>query len=263
MKFVEPEVRLISRPHIDWAAIEQYLLSVGATGDWFDARAFGDESPGQDLTEIAGRVCYRSWEPGLNANVTKTRTIQGDYLENILKSGHGSVLEHANYTFSLRNVSRVLTAELNRHKAGTAISQESLRYVRLTDIPIWLPQWAKDDPVLLDAIKSHLLREEEFQEWLTGYFDFHGTDVSFARKKLWTSFMRRFAPGGVTTDEIWTANIRALRHVIETRTAPGAEEEIRLVFGKVAEIMVEESPLLFGDFRRMEDGTWVPKWRKV
>lgn len=263
MQFVEPEVKLISRPHVDWAAVEQYLLSIGSEGDWWRSRAYGDISPGQDLAEIAGRVCYRSWEPGLNENVTKTRTVQGDYLENILSSQHGSVLEHASYTFTLRSVSRVLTHELARHRAGTAISQESMRYVRFTDIPVWMPEWAKEDRVLMDAIKSHLLREEEFQTWLAGHFDFHGTDVSFAKKKLWTSFMRRWIPGGVATDLVWSANIRALRHVVETRTAPGAEEEIRLVFGKVAEIMVEEAPLLFGDFRRMEDGTWVPKWRKV
>jgi thymidylate synthase (FAD) len=75
--------------------------------------------------------------------------------------------------------------------------------------------------------------------------------------------MRRFAPDGVATGLVWTANIRALRHVIEMRTDPGAEEEIRLVFRKIGEIMKAEAPALFGDYEVTEDGVWVPGWRKV
>jgi thymidylate synthase (FAD) len=61
---------------------------------------------------------------------------------------------------------------------------------------------------------------------------------------------------------VWTANIRALRHTIEMRTDPGAEEEIRLVFGKIGEIMRTEVPALFSDYV-VTDGAWVPGWRKV
>ncbi len=43
----------------------------------------------------------------------------------------------------------------------------------------------------------------------------------------------------------------------------GAEEELRLVFGLVAETMLREAPGLFQDFRREEDGAWVPEHRKV
>jgi thymidylate synthase (FAD) len=81
-------------------------------------------------------------------------------------------------------------------------------------------------------------------------------------KKAKTSFMRRFAPEGLATGLVWTANIRTLRHTIEARTARGAEEEIRLVFGKIGELMLTEAPALFGDYT-VTDGTWVPGWRKV
>ena len=46
------------------------------------------------------------------------------------------------FSFVLHNVSRVVTHELVRHRPGTAVSQESLRFVRLTDIPFWFPDWA-------------------------------------------------------------------------------------------------------------------------
>lgn len=78
-----------------------------------------------------------------------------------------------------------------------------------------------------------------------------------------TSALRRLAPIGLSTDILWTANVRTLRHVIEMRTAPGAEEELRLVFDQVAETMRVEAPHLFQDFERRDDGSWVPEWRKV
>ena len=68
--------------------------------------------------------CYRSWEPGLNPNVTRIRTDQAKYLENILASAHGSVLEHVSFTFVLHNVSRVFTHEVVRHRPGVAMWEE-------------------------------------------------------------------------------------------------------------------------------------------
>jgi thymidylate synthase (FAD) len=62
---------------------------------------------------------------------------------------------------------------------------------------------------------------------------------------------------------VWTANVRTLRHVIEMRTDPGAEEELRLVFDLIAQRMKDEAPNLFADFERLEDGTWKPRYRKV
>jgi thymidylate synthase (FAD) len=60
-----------------------------------------------------------------------------------------------------------------------------------------------------------------------------------------------------------TMNLRTLRHVIEMRTAPGAEEELRIIFGRLGEIMVEEAPGVFQDFNRNDDGSWVAEFSKV
>lgn len=263
MKLVKPSVRLIASPKIHWRELEESMQEVGGQV-WFVNRQADTSAPEAEvLVEVGGRTCYRSWAPGLNPNVTKIREDRDAYLENILASAHGSVLEHASFSFVFRNVSRVLTHELARHRAGTATSQESMRYVRLTHVPMWIPEWAQDDQVLMDAIMSHLHREEEFQRWLANYFKVDGLGVTFSYKKEKTSFMRRFAPSGHATELIWTCNVRELRHVIETRTAPGAEEEIRLVFGMVAKIMQKECPVLFADFRELSDGHWEPQWRKV
>src|SRR3954454_19864335 len=127
MHETRPSVFLIARPAVDPEAMEEYLRAVGGEA-WLQRRVREGEqppNPGELLVEFGGRACYRSWEPGLNPNVTKVRTDQREYFANLLRSAHGSVLEHANYSFALLNVSRVFTHELVRHRAGSAFSQES------------------------------------------------------------------------------------------------------------------------------------------
>ena len=266
-----PQVYVVARTVPDYQEMHAYLDSVKGAS-WLErkeeAAFFGEdkglELDGQDLVEFAGRLCYRSWEPGLNPNVTKVRTDQVAYLNNILKQAHGSVLEHVTYSFVFHEVSRVFTHEACRHRAGVAISQESMRYVRLTDIPFWFPEWARQDKELMSEARMALHYMEVFQAWMSEHFRLDDPDVPFHEKKHKTSFMRRFAPDGVATGLIWTANLRELRHVITTRTDPGAEEEIRLVFSKVAEIMTSELPAIFGDFSRdTGTGAWLPEHRKV
>jgi thymidylate synthase (FAD) len=262
MRSVEPEVFLVARPRLDYDQIAAYLREVGGES-WLERLDRGDlAGDAQNLAEFAGRLCYRSWEPGLNPNVSRIRAEQEPYLQNILASAHGSVLEHVSFTFVLHNVSRVFSHEIVRHRPGTAISQESLRFVRLADIPFWFPDWAQEDAELMKRASALLEQMEQFQHWMAGHFGLDDEGVKFAEKKHKTSFMRRFAPDGVATGLVWTANIRTLRHTIEARTDTGAEEEIRLVFGKIGELMRAEAPALFGDYT-VTDGAWVPKWRKV
>ena len=262
MRETTPSVHLLARPALDIDGMRSYLADVGGEG-WLDRRLAegdGDPNAGELLVELAGRACYRSWEPGLNANVTRVRADQREYFENVLRSAHGSVLEHATYSFALRNVSRVFTHELVRHRAGSAFSQESLRYVRLTEIGFRVPPAL--EPVR-DQVVSIVEQLEELHAEAAARLGLDDDGVPFGVKKELTSALRRLAPMGLSTDIIWTANARTLRHVVEMRTAPEAEEELRLVFGRIAELMQREAPGLFQDFSRDGDGTWVPQHRKV
>lgn len=256
-----PTVHLIARPELNVDGLRDYLRDVGGES-WLERRLGEDDraSAGELLVEFGGRACYRSWEPGLNPNVTRVRTDQREYFANILRSAHGSVLEHANYSFVLRNVSRVFTHELVRHRAGSAFSQESLRYVRLTDIGFRVPPAL--EPVR-DQVLSIVEQLEEFQVSAASELGIDEEGVPFHVKKEVTSALRRLAPIGLSTDIVWTANARTLRHVIEMRTAEGAEEELRMVFDRIARVMLEEAPGLFQDFVQQDDGSWQPEHRKV
>jgi thymidylate synthase (FAD) len=231
-------------------------------GEWLQKRKKYPSNDAELLIELAGRACYKSFAPQLNPNLTRIRDDPKDYFANILRSAHGSVLEHASVTFAFLNVSRVFTHELVRHRAGTAISQESLRYVRPRDIEVWVPPdlnpVSKRFIEVIERIKSDYRSLETEFGW---------DEMNFERKKSVTSALRRILPHGIATNIIWTANHRTLRWVIEMRTAPSAEIEIRTVFGKVAEICIRDYPLIYGDFsaNRLSDGTmqYIPAFHKV
>jgi thymidylate synthase (FAD) len=222
-------------------------------------------SDAEKLCEVFGRLCYRSFEPGLNPNVTRVREGNDRYLANILKAGHGSVLEHASVNFIFADVSRVFTHELVRHRAGTAISQESLRYVRLEDLSAWAPLHIRESEEGMALFVKTVEQLETVQKQLADLFEIAG-EKSFDRKKKLTSAFRRLAPIGLATTIGWSTNLRTLRHVVEMRTDPHAEEEIRLVFGRVFEIVRERFPNLFADYEveRVDGLPWVKtEYRKV
>ena len=206
-------------------------------------------SEAENICEIMGRLCYRSFEPGLNPNVTKIR--ESGYIENIIRSGHGSVLEHSSANFVFDKVSRVVTHELVRHRVGTAISQESLRYVRLDKLEAYVPVCIKNNGEATQLFVETIRHLEGVQEKLADLYAIQ--DRPFSEKKELTSAFRRLAPIGLATTIGWTANFRTLRHVIEMRTSPHAEEEIRILFKEVYEICKKTFPAIFFDFT-CEDG---------
>lgn len=257
MHIIEPQVFLIGETRIVEEGLQAYLDTLAP--DWkTDA-----PSDAEKLVEVMGRLCYRSFAPGLNPNVTKVREGNRKYIGHVLESGHGSVLEHANFNFVFKDVSRVFTHELVRHRAGVAISQESLRFVRLDNLGIWPPLSVKEDKDAMIIYYSAVNYLEETQRLLAQKFKLDDPEMPFSKKKELTSFMRRLAPEGLATTIGWSANARTLRWVIEARTAPQAEEEIRFVFDKVAEIVTERYPNLFKDFAKNDQGWWLPHCTKV
>jgi thymidylate synthase (FAD) len=260
MKFVEPKVFLIGETRIIEDQFQDYLEHVGAPEWKSDA-----PSDAERLTEMLGRLCYRSFKPGLNPNVTRVREGNDAYLGHILEVGHGSVLEHAVLNFVFADVSRVFTHELVRHRAGTAISQESLRFVRLDTLSTYVPMHIKESEEGMEIMTRTVEHLEQVQKDLADAYAIDDEEKFDVKKKL-TSAFRRLAPIGVATTIGWSCNMRSLRHVLEMRTEPNAEEEIRVVFAKVYELVKTRYPNLLGDYEETEvDGIpWLQsKNRKV
>lgn len=301
MNWIRPEVRLISTTTTMGMAFDDWITSIcGDTPSVFDLRDADDNESdefrdGQDLIEAAGRRCYKSLAPSLHSNVTKVRGNQGDFLRNIIKQGHGSVLEHVTATFAIEGCSRVFTHELVRHRPGMAYSQESMRYVSLDSLTMaetsltrdYLTHTADTEPPfepasaqdglkqeLCDIVRAYVERSETFLAEardlayrIEGFDLARKEEIPFSVRKRVTSWLRRFAPMGIATGIVVTANLRALRHLIPTRTSLGAEEEIAEIFGMVAKICVDQWPDIFFDFERKDrgdaPGIWTCKYPKV
>lgn len=268
MKLVTPTVLKIAETQIHIEEIMRALEEYGEEAKaWFGRRAFSPGQTTESLIETAGRVCYKSFVAGLNPNVTKIREDSREYFENILKKGDGSILEHGTVTFAFLGWSRVFSHELVRHRAGAAYSQESLRYVRFKEgqIPI-------TDTPIPDAVQkiAHMSGPDPGLHFNVAEYDYFNRMIpwdklSFDEKKQVTSYLRRILPQGMATNVIATFNHRTLRWLIEMRTSPAAEVEIRLAFNKVAEICLRDFPLIYQDFQAIpnEDGisSYVPKLR--
>ncbi len=260
MELAKPKVIKIAETRLDRAGVHEMLESLGVS-EKGEERFERMPDNGEALCELSGRMCYESFEIGLNPNVTKIREDSKEYFKNLLQKGDGSVAEHGSVSFVFLGVSRIFTHELARHRVGIAISQESLRYVRPKHIRMWLPEDL--DPALRDAMIKVAERTEDAYRELEKSVPWN--ELTMDSKKRLTSALRRILFDGIATNVVWTANFRTLRWVIEMRTDPSAEAEIRLVFDRVAEICKRDYPLLFQDFERKElpDGTgsWRPTLR--
>jgi thymidylate synthase (FAD) len=228
--FTEPSVTVLARPSF----AEHAHLPV----QWQ-----GDSTDGERLAEFAGRLCYMSQKNPAG------RTTH-DYLENIKKQGHGSVLEHANYSLLLEGVSRSLTHELVRHRAGFAYSQLSQRYVDESKAAFVIPPALLGDDALVaqwkaqveSAQATYIALVEKLMERYAWVAD------KVHRRKMAREAARGVLPNSTETKIVVTANARAWRTMLELRTGEGAEQEIRRLAVMVLRTLQTEAPGFFADF---------------
>ena len=121
----EPGVHVVSRPQVSLESLRGFLSGFASE---LGFQAYLEDPtelpPGAQLCKMAGQLCYASFGPRRTWNDQAAR-----YFHNIKESGHGSVLEHAAYSLLFYGVSRSVTHELIRHRAGFGYSQLSQRYV--------------------------------------------------------------------------------------------------------------------------------------
>jgi thymidylate synthase (FAD) len=260
-----PKVYLVTRPSVDWEQIASFLADEGVPPIPDSIRAGEDESAA--VIEVAARLCYMSFGRG--------RKDIADFVTNLLASKDGSVFEHVNYGFVITGVSRSLTHELVRHRAGFAYSQRSQRYVDETGASFVLPPAlvGKTDgsdearAVLEEALEGTSAAYEKLVELLDESLPADWFEAARDRRKAVRQAARSVLPNATETKIFATANVRAWRHFIEARGAVYADWEIRSLALTILEILQREAPLFFGDFtvETLADGTRVaaPEYSKV
>lgn len=264
-------VAMIAKPQVGIEGLRPFLEGFGTDLDF--AQYVDDPtplSPGAQLLKMAGQTCYASFGPQRSYNENAKR-----YFDNLSSSGHGSVYEHATFSFLCYGISRSNTHEVVRHRAGTAFSQLSQRYVsgkvlRFVERPEY-----QSHPALHKRFEERVDRaareyEEVADELLS--LQAEGDQLLSAeakrdKRKRVQQTARSVLPNESETILVLSANLRAWRHMIEMRTDLHAESEIRDLFFRIFLCMRMSEPLLFEDYSidSLPDGTYGARtdWRKV
>jgi len=253
-------VVMIARPCTFLDGVDGFLDDLEPDSDYLDDEGIASSA---ELIKFAGQLCY------LSLGEQRTRNKDASvYLKNIKSSGHGSVLEHATYSVLLYGVSRALTHELVRHRAGTAFSQVSQRYVPVHKVRFVEAFEYRSDPALhasFEAWIDRCLVEYEAREkiLLKG-----SAESTTALRKQVRQAARRCLPNETEAPMVMTANLRAWRHIIDQRCNKHADVEIRRMAYRLFLVLATADPLLWEDYEALEmpDGkTWGVRspFRKV
>ena len=210
------------------------------------------------LNEIAGRTCYMSFGKGRKSNQ--------EYLENILSSKHGSVLEHAVWNLLITGVSRALTHELVRHRAGFGYSQLSQRYVDESEARYVVPPLYQENEELRlkwqQTIECARKAYAELAEATAQYVQQKHPEMAPRDRRKWArQAARSILPNACETKIFVTGNSRAWRHFLELRGSPHADTEIRLLAVEICKVLKRESPNIFHDIGLIDEPDGIPSVR--
>ena len=237
-------MRIIHEPEIFLLARQQFRPEIGAEflapeGMQWESDA---PSPGEMVVEFGGRVCYMSFGKGRKTN--------REYIGNILESKHGSVIEHAVWSVLITGVSRSLTHELIRHRAGFSFSQLSQRYVDETTADFVEPDAIAANPAAHALFEQAVTTAQAAYVQLVELLDKQFVDVpsKTLRRKMARQAARAVLPNATETKIVVTANARAWRHFIEMRASEHAEPEIRKLAIRLLRLLQGEAPNLFSDY---------------
>ena len=188
------------------------------------------------LIYTACRTCYSELTPeeifrraadGEIDQAKMQRLING-----VIESGHGSTIEHVVFTFGISGVSRTLSHQLVRHRAGVAFDQQSQRYVTYKKAATMLPQSiAEADPELRERY------EEQVEGSMALYGDLVGAGIPGEDARF-------VFPNATRTNLVMTTNLRALIHMSGLRLCTMAQWEIRRLFQLIRHEIFSVSPFL-------------------
>lgn len=224
------------------------------------------DTPAEAITAHAGKGCYDSYG-------TDGRSI-GEHISSLIESKHGSVLEHANFTLFITGISRGLSHEFVRHRAGFAYSQRSTRYTKEEGAAIVLSphmadiyeRWNSGDPITTnnerELIKSFIqscedslndysacvmmlmgISENEIEQKALGFRHSDQNHRKWARGQA-----RQLLPHALETRMTVTGNLRAWRHFFEQRSSRWAEDEIRRLSNAIYGALVPHVGMIMADY---------------
>ena len=259
----KPGVVMLAKPQTNVEGLAGFLE--GFDTDLRFPEYLDDPTPLPDSSQLcktAGQACYASYGPRHTTNDNAAA-----YFERLTSAGHGSVLEHASFSFFLYGISRSVTHELVRHRAGVGVSQISQRYVSGQVLRfVERPEYQEDDELhrlfeerVERAAAEYGVMAERLLERQEGGASMLTADYKTDARKKVQQTARSLLPNETEAPMVFTGNVRALRHIIEMRADAHAESEIRNLALRLFLCLQTVDPILFGDYElgELPDGTYT------
>ena len=192
----------------------------------------------EELIALGARLCYsRSTISDLTERISAND--QSAFIEKLRNMGHESIFEHASFTFGIEGVSRVLLAQLTRHRIAS-FSVQSQRYVSYEKgfgyiIPPKIEALGDEAVAKYNAQMNRI--EEWYREWQhqLGVGEKSNEDARFV------------LPNACETRILLTMNVRELCHFFSLRMCSRAQWEINELATRMHRICMETAPALFCD----------------
>ena len=190
----------------------------------------------EEVVALGARLCYS--KARVDDLLTRVEAKdQTDFVHKIMGMGHDSVLEHASFTFGIEGVSRVLLAQITRHRLAS-FSVQSQRYVSYeSGFGYIVPP--KIEALGEDAVAEFEQQMDTLHQWYTEWQRKLGTGEGGNEDA------RFVLPGACETRMMVTMNVRELRHFFSLRMCSRAQWEIRALANEMHRLCMEVAPALF------------------
>ncbi len=192
----------------------------------------------EETIALSAKLCYsKSTIEDLKEKISQKD--QSAFIEKLMGMGHESVLEHVTFSFGVEGVSRVLLAQLTRHRIAS-FSVQSQRYVSYEN---------GFGFIMPDSIAA--LGEEAVQEYQKQMDTIESWYVEWQKKlgkgEKSNEDARFVLPNACETRLVVTMNVRELRHFFSLRMCNRAQWEIRRMAEEMFKICFDIAPALFMD----------------
>ena len=192
----------------------------------------------EEVVALGARLCYsKARVDDLMERVSSND--QTNFVNRIMHMGHDSVLEHASFTFAMEGVSRVLLAQITRHRLAS-FSVQSQRYVSYEKgFGYIVPP--KIEALGADAVAEFEQQMDTIHQWYTSWQERLGNGEGGNEDA------RFVLPGACETRMMVTMNVRELRHFLSLRMCTRAQWEIRELATRMHKLCMEVAPALFAN----------------
>ena len=190
----------------------------------------------EEVVALGARLCYS--KARVDDLLTRVEAKdQTEFVHKIMGMGHDSVLEHASFTFGIEGVSRVLLAQITRHRLAS-FSVQSQRYVSYeSGFGYIVPP--KIEALGEEAVAAFEKQMDTMHQWYTDWQQKLGTGEGGNEDA------RFVLPGACETRMMVTMNVRELRHFFSLRMCSRAQWEIRALACEMHRLCMEVAPSLF------------------